>query len=415
VKKGRRHLHAHFVRPSSASTQQSSSMSPSVAKKIVVVGGGVSAGYFARAMVAANAPGAALTIISSENVAPYERPALTKAVLHAESPARLPGFHTSVGGGGERQTEEWYTEKGITLKLGTTVVGWDKANQTVTTDAGDVTSYDKLVVAIGCTALKLPASIGGGLSGVHYVRNNADALALAEAMSTAKKQPVVIGGGYIGLEVSAALAARVMNPRVVLMEPHVMARLWNSEIAQKYEQFFETKGVAFYRNAKVKAINAGDDGAVASVTLADGEVLETDLVVVGVGAGENYAPFDGLDSTPDPRSPGGIAVDGMFCASGAGVADKTGTYCISPNPKTVCLYTDTFLLQKQSTRSGTSQRFQSPTARRFRRRGWSTWRTPGVPPRTAPPPCLMTPSQRNTNTSRSSTRACSSRRTRRGR
>ena len=296
-------------------------MSSSVAKKIVVVGGGVSAGYFARAIVAAGR-GADLTIISAEPVAPYERPALTKAVLHAESPARLPGFHTCVGGGGERQTEAWYEDKGVTLRLGTRVVGWDASSKTVTADDGGVTPYDKLVVAIGCTALRLPDAIGGGLPGVHYVRDNADALALSEAMATAKA-PVVIGGGYIGLEVAAALAARGLNPRVVLMEKHTMARLWTPEIAAKYESLYETKGVVFHREAKVKRVVAGADGRVASVELEDGSVLKSDLVVVGVGAGAPAAPFDALNTTPNPKQPGGIAVDGTFAASGAGVEPKS--------------------------------------------------------------------------------------------
>ena len=295
-------------------------MTSPVAKKIVVVGGGVSAGYFARSVVAANR-GSELTIISAENVAPYERPALTKAVLHAETPARLPGFHTSVGGGGERQTPEWYSEKGVTLKLGEKVVGWDAGKQTVTTQSGETTSYDKLVVAIGCTALRLPASIGGNLQGVHYVRDYQDALELANAMDAATK-PVIIGGGYIGLEVAASLAARGMNPQVVLMEPHVMVRLWTAKIAAKYEHFFEQKGVVFHRNATVGTINS-DGGKVLSVTLASGEVLESDLCVVGVGAGAPTAPFDLLASTSDPKRPGGIAVDHVFAASGVGVAPKT--------------------------------------------------------------------------------------------
>jgi monodehydroascorbate reductase (NADH) len=259
-------------------------MSSSVAKKIVVVGGGVSAGYFARAVVAAER-GTDLTIISAEKVAPYERPALTKAVLHADSPARLPGFHTCVGGGGERQTEEWYADKGVTLRLGKRVVGWDKTKKTVTTDDGDVTAYDKLVVAIGCTALRLPDAIGGNLPGVHYVRDYADALGLSEAMKNSDS-PVVIGGGYIGLEVAASLAARGLNPRVVLMEPHVMARLWTPEIAEKYESLYESKGVVFHRNAKVKRIASEDGtGDASRVELEDGQILKTDLVVVGVGAG----------------------------------------------------------------------------------------------------------------------------------
>ena len=285
-------------------------MSSSIAKKIVVVGGGVSAGYFARAIVAAGR-GADLTIISAEPVAPYERPALTKAVLHAESPARLPGFHTCVGGGGERQTEAWYQDKGVTLRLGKRVVGWDASSKTVTADDGAVTPYDALVVAIGCTALRLPDAIGGSLPGVHYVRDNADALELSEAMATAKA-PVVIGGGYIGLEAAAALAARSLNPRVVLMEPHTMARLWTPEVAAKYEAFYEAKGVVFHRNAKVKRVVAGADGRANGVELEDGAVLPADVVVVGVGAGAPAAPFDALRTTPNPKAPGGIAVDHVF-------------------------------------------------------------------------------------------------------
>jgi len=296
-------------------------MSSSVAKKIVVVGGGVSAGYFARAIVAAGR-GADLTIISAEPVAPYERPALTKAVLHAESPARLPGFHTCVGGGGERQTEAWYADKGVTLRLGTRVVGWDASSRTVTADDGAVTPYDALVVAIGCTALRLPEAIGGSLPGVHYVRDNADALALSDAMATAKA-PVVIGGGYIGLEAAAALAARRLNPRVVLMEPHTMARLWTPEVAAKYEALYESKGVVFHRGARVKRVVAGADGRVDGVELEDGAVLPADLVVVGVGAGAPSAPFDALRTTPDPKRPGGIAVDHVFAASGADVAPRS--------------------------------------------------------------------------------------------
>ena len=208
-------------------------MATRIAKKIVDVGGGNSAGYFARAVVAAGR-GADLTVISAEDVLPYERPALTKAFLNETGPARLPGFHTSVGGGGERQNQEWYDANGVEVHLGTRVVSWDAASKTVTTDTSASFGYEKLIVAIGCTALKLPASMGGDLPGVHYVRDHADALALYDAMSKARA-PVVIGGGYIGLEAAAAFAARGAKPAVVMMEPHVMARLWTPTIAAHYE------------------------------------------------------------------------------------------------------------------------------------------------------------------------------------
>ena len=74
------------------------------------------------------------------------------------------------------------------------MVAWDPSAKTVTTDKSTSIGYEKLIVAIGCTALKLPASMGGDLPGVHYVRDNADALSLYDAMAGAKA-PVVIGGG----------------------------------------------------------------------------------------------------------------------------------------------------------------------------------------------------------------------------
>lgn len=291
----------------------------SLAKKIVVVGGGNSAGYFARAVVAAGR-GADLCIVGAEDVLPYERPALSKAFLHKEGPPRLPGFHTSVGGGGERQTQEWYDTHGVEVMLSTRITAADLATKTLTTDAGTSITYDKLVVAVGCTALKLPPAIGGALPGVHYVRDNADALALYDAMGSAKKA-VVIGGGYIGLECAASLATWGLNPHVVLMEPHTMARLWTPEIAAKYEALYESKGTVFHRSTKVVRI-VEKDGRACGVEIEGGEVLEADIVVVGVGAGAPTAPFDALDSTPE-KFPGGIKVDATFAASGAGVEPQS--------------------------------------------------------------------------------------------
>ena len=96
-------------------------------RRVVIVGGGNSAGYLVRALVGApsssssssspSSSSSSVTIVSEENVLPYERPALSKAFLNEQSPARLPGFHTCVGGGGERQTEEWYKEKEVETKL----------------------------------------------------------------------------------------------------------------------------------------------------------------------------------------------------------------------------------------------------------------------------------------------------------
>ena len=113
-------------------------------RRVVIVGGGNSAGYLVRALVGApssssssSSPSSSssVTIVSEENVLPYERPALSKAFLNEQSPARLPGFHTCVGGGGERQTEEWYKEKEVETKLGTKITKCDYEKKRVETRA----------------------------------------------------------------------------------------------------------------------------------------------------------------------------------------------------------------------------------------------------------------------------------------
>ena len=292
-----------------------------LAKKIVVVGGGNAAGYFARACVAAGR-GSELTIVAAENVLPYERPALTKGFLHKEGPPRLPGFHTCVGGGGERQTQEWYDANGVEVLLNTRVCAADLPKKTITTVDGVSITYDKLVVATGCTALKLPASIGGALPGVHYVRDNADALALYDAMGSAKRA-VVVGGGYVGLEVAAALAA--VGPRtprrphgiprhVPPVDPNHRRALRSPVRVQGCRLPPRRQGSRDHRWRRRRRL--------AAVALESGETLTCDLVVVGVGAGCPTAPFDALDSTPDTM-PGGIKVDATFAASGAGVEPKS--------------------------------------------------------------------------------------------
>ena len=100
----------------------------------------------------------------------------------------MPGFHTCVGVGGERQDAAWYAEKGITYLTGTRVTSADLASKTLTTAAGDTVTYEKLVVATGArpTTLSDIGVPGGDLGGVLYLRNEADAAELIEAMAGIK-------------------------------------------------------------------------------------------------------------------------------------------------------------------------------------------------------------------------------------
>lgn len=279
-------------------------------REFVIVGGGNAAGYAARTFVEHGMADGRLCIVSKEAHAPYERPALTKGYLFPleKKPARLPGFHTCVGSGGERQTAEWYKEKGIEMLHEDPVTSIDIDKQTLTTDSGKLLKYGSLIIATGCTASRLPEKIGGSLPGVHYIRDVADANSLISSWEKTKKL-VVVGGGYIGMEVAAAAVAWNLDTTIIFPENHLLQRLFTPSLAQRYEEFYKDNGVKFVKGTSIKHLEAGSDGHVCSVKLEDGSTIETDTVVVGIGAKPAVGPFErvGLNT-----SVGGIQVDSQF-------------------------------------------------------------------------------------------------------
>ncbi|XP_062074421.1 monodehydroascorbate reductase, chloroplastic/mitochondrial [Humulus lupulus] len=286
-------------------------------REFVIVGGGNAAGYAARTFVEHGMADGRLCIVSKEAYAPYERPALTKAYLFPldKKPARLPGFHTCVGSGGERQTPEWYQEKGIETMYNEPVTSIDIEKHTLTTNSGKLLKYGSLIVATGCTASRFPEKIGGNLPGVHYIRDVADADALISSLEKAKKV-VIVGGGYIGMEVAAAAVAWKLDTTIVFPEDHLLQRLFTPSLAQRYEELYKENGVKFLKGAMIKNLEAGADGRVAAIKLEDGSTIEADTVIIGIGAKPAVGPFEsvGLNTTV-----GGIQVDGQFRTSIPGI------------------------------------------------------------------------------------------------
>ena len=113
---------------------------------LVVLGGGNAAGYCAKQFVESGGSAGDLCIIGREPFCSYERPALSKAYLFPDKPARLPGFHTSVGGGGERQEPAWYKDKGIAFKLGSAVTEASLKDKTLTLADGSSVGFEKLII-----------------------------------------------------------------------------------------------------------------------------------------------------------------------------------------------------------------------------------------------------------------------------
>ncbi|XP_044466846.1 monodehydroascorbate reductase 4, peroxisomal-like isoform X2 [Mangifera indica] len=251
-------------------------------------------------------------------VAPYERPALSKGYLLPESAARLPSFHTCVGANDERLTPKWYKEHGIELVLGTSVKSADVRRQTLLTAAGETISYKILIVATGARALRLEefGVSGSDTENVCYLRDLADANRIVDLMqSSVGGNAVVIGGGYIGMECAASLVINKINVTMVFPEAHCMARLFTPKIASYYEDYYTTKGVKFIKGTILSSFDIDSNGKVVAVNLRDGSRLPVDMVVVGIGIRPNTSLFEGQLTLEK----GGIKVNGRFQSSNCSI------------------------------------------------------------------------------------------------
>lgn len=282
--------------------------------KYVILGGGVAAGYAAREFAKQGVKPGDLAIISKEAVAPYERPALSKAYLFPEGTARLPGFHVCVGSGGERLLPEWYKEKGIELILSTEIVKADLRSKTLVSAAGQVFKYETLMIATGSTVIRLSdfGVQGADAKNIFYLREIDDADKLVEAIKAKKNgKAVIVGGGYIGLELSAALRINNIDVSMVYPEPWCMPRLFTSGIAAFYEGYYANKGVKIIKGTVAVGFTSASNGEVKEVKLKDGRVLEADIVVVGVGG----RPLTSLFKGQVEEEKGGIKTDAFFKTS----------------------------------------------------------------------------------------------------
>lgn len=290
--------------------------------KYVVIGAGNAAGYAADEFAKLGVPSGEICFIGEEPVAPYERPALSKAVLMKEN-VRLPGFHTCVGGGGDRHVPDWYKENGIDMKLGKKVTDLDvDAKKAILDDGEEVVATDSIMLATGASPIMLTRTEGHDLNGIHYLRDNEQGVALYEALQkNIGKTVIVVGGGYIGMEVSAAALTVGCKVTMVFPEEHIMPRLFTPAIAEHYEKVFTDKGAVLINKGRLcKAFLSDGSGNVRGITCcAKGKEdieVEGSLVVVGVGARANTQLYKGkLDM--DER--GGVLVDYSMKTSADGI------------------------------------------------------------------------------------------------
>ncbi len=238
-------------------------------ERVIIAGAGHAAGQTATTLRQKKYAGEIL-IIGDEPYVPYQRPPLSKAYLAGELELERLYF----------KPEKFYPEHDIDMRLGTRVTAIDPSAKTVTTDAGDTLDYTKLILATGSRVRELPIP-GNDLEGVHYLRSIGDVQAMQAQFAPGAKI-VIVGGGYIGLEVAAVGVKRGLDVTVLETESRVMNRVVAREISQFFQDMHAAEGTKLELGRRVKQIN-GDNGKVVSVSCADGFTVEADLVVIGIG------------------------------------------------------------------------------------------------------------------------------------
>lgn len=240
-------------------------------------------------------------LIGAEPHLPYQRPPLSKGFLAGTvAPERL-----------LLRQADFYERSEVETMLDTVVTALDLEGRTVRLDDGGEQAFDRLLLATGGRP-RLLSCAGADHPRVHYLRTMAQVEALRAWFSPGKRV-VLVGGGYIGLEIAAVAARMGLAVTVVEAAPNVLSRVTCTEVASFFERVHRRAGVEILCDAAVEAIE--DDHGAAVVVASDGRRVHADLVVAGIGLIPNTALAESAGLACD----NGILVDENCCTSVASV------------------------------------------------------------------------------------------------
>ncbi|POX52021.1 pyridine nucleotide-disulfide oxidoreductase [Streptomyces sp. Ru71] len=260
-------------------------------ESVVVVGAG-QGGYQTATSLREHGFTGRITLVSAEDALPYERPPLSKEYLTGEADdSRL-----------WLRPVTYYGRQSIDLVV-STATGIDRAARTVHLADGSVCGYGHLVLATGARPRTLDVP-GAGLRGVHTLRTARDAAALRDALCVARRV-VVIGAGFIGLEVAAAARRSGCDVTVVETQSRPLSRVVSAPTAEHFTRLHRAAGTRLLFGRKVAALRSTYRRNVAAVELADGACLPADLVLFAVGV----APRTELAAAAGLPVGDGITVD----------------------------------------------------------------------------------------------------------
>lgn len=257
-----------------------------------------------------------ITLLGEEDHRPYQRPALSKEFLQGKIDKERLIFRSN----------EYWEDNNISLVKGVRIEKIEKKSDGsgIAYGAGQEFAFQRLALAVGARPRHLDIP-GSELQGVTYLRSADDVLAL-KAMIEGVKDAVVIGGGFIGLETACSLHALGKNVTVLEHGPRLIGRVVGEETADFFLKQHRNNGINIVLESRLKQF-VGEDGQVTGVELEDGTVIETQLVVVGIGVIPNTELAENLGLEVN----NGIVVDSHAVASD-GTTIAIGDVANIPNP-----------------------------------------------------------------------------------
>ncbi|MBT5388279.1 MAG: oxidoreductase [Porticoccaceae bacterium] len=210
-----------------------------------------------------------ITVVSDEPYLPYQRPPLSKAYLAGDIAEEQLALRASAA----------YDKLDVSFLLGVTVLAIDTDNHRLRLDNGEYLGFSKLALCTGARARTLPIA-GVDLQGVHYLRNMDDVKGIQQSAVSAKTA-VIIGGGYIGLETAASLTKQGIAVTLLEAEPRLLQRVASQPTSDFYQRLHKENGVTIRCNAMASALMG--DTRVKAVVCSDGDSIETDMVIIGIG------------------------------------------------------------------------------------------------------------------------------------
>ena len=245
---------------------------------VVIVGSG-HGGAQAAIALRQNGHEGSILMVSRDRNPPYERPPLSKEYLAGEKPfERI-----------QIRPEQFWADKGIELRLGRNVNEVDPVAHELALSDDTRVSYRKLIWAGGGDARRLSCP-GSDYAGIHYIRTRRDVDLLKEELAAGAKRAVIIGAGYIGLEVAAVLRKLGREVTVVEMLDRVLARVAGPELSDYYAAYHRQQGVDLRLSTGVETIE-GEHGRVTGVLTDSGEKIACDVIVAGIGIVPSVGPL----------------------------------------------------------------------------------------------------------------------------